>query len=432
MFDPPLNPTTSVDVISNPGSAIDTNTSTFAHVNDDADLSAGTAVDYTFANPLQNAGISSLQPIRVTKIRFKKDRTDDGSVSIGSQTIAWSNSDAFVYVEIDIVDTIFIGAGGLNTYATPYPTLDELVLTLNTQGAAGAGIQSKLYDVQIYVEVLGALSKDAIYKPFEFNDSVLSTKAWNSSRYNGKQLNGIAVNQFSASDSSYGNTPVIQNYSNNIYLGSRVIGLGEEAGVDDVDDTSLVNFPGFSYITVHEFITVNSDLSVSRHSVMGDVPPKPGKPGTGNRIKKGWYQSWYDDFPIGSDVSLRFFDEKLETSLDSTYNVFFNGGQLKKLLHVRDIDSGSAQTTGSFSAVYLTGSHNLQDHQGTSADAGSRFGSEHRFFIQRADASSTTSDPGGSFTIFNKEDIIDKFFNLSLVSTPLTSTTTTLANSEGK
>ena len=405
---PPLNPTTAVDVISNPGSAIDTNTSTFAHVNDDADLSAGTAVDYTFANPLQNADPSVSQPIRVTKIRFKKDRTDDGLVSIGSQTIAWSNSDAFVYVEIDIVDTIFT-------------TLDELVLTLNTQGAASAGIQSKLYDVQIYVDILPALSSDA-NKPFEFNDSVLSTKAWNSSRYDGKQLNGIAVNQFSASDSSYGNTPVIQNYSNNIYLGSRVIGLGEESGVDDVDDTSLVNFPGFSYVTVHEFITVNTDLSVTRHSVMGDISPKPGRPGTGNRIKKGWYQSWYDDFPIGSDVSLRFFDEKLETSLDSTYNVFFNGGQLKKLLHVRDIDSGSAQTTGSFSAVYLTGSHNLQDHQGTSADAGSRFGSEHRFFIGRADSNSTTADPGGSFTIFNKEDIIDKFFNLSLVSNPLKST----------
>ena len=405
---PPLNPTTAVDVISNPGSAIDTNTSTFAHVNDDADLSAGTAVDYTFANPLQNADPSVSQPIRVTKIRFKKDRTDDGSVSIGSQTIAWSNSDAFVYVEIDIVDTIFT-------------TLDELVLTLNTQGAASAGIQSKLYDVQIYVDVLPALSSDA-NKPFEFNDSVLSTKAWNSSRYDGKQLNGIAVNQFSASDSSYGNTPVIQNYSNNIYLGSRVIGLGEESGVNDVDDTSLVNFPGFSYVTVHEFITVNNDLSVTRHSVMGDISPKPGRPGTGNRIKKGWYQSWYDNFPIGSDVSLRFFDEKLETSLDNTYNVFFNGGQLKKLLHVRDIDSGSAQTTGSFSAVYLTGSHNLQDHQGTSADAGSRFGSEHRFFINRSDANATTADPGGSFTIFNKEDIIDKFFNLSLVSNPLKST----------
>ena len=184
---PASNPTTSVDAVDNPGNAIDTNTSTFAHVNGDSDLDAGTPADYTFANPLENAGISALQPVRVTGVRFKKDRSDEGTVTVGNQVIEWSNSVAFDYVMVDINPTIFIGPGVVNTAAIPYPRLDELVITLNTQ-SGGALIQSKLYDVRIYVEVLSALSGDAVYKRYEFNDSVLTTKAWNSSRYDGRQL----------------------------------------------------------------------------------------------------------------------------------------------------------------------------------------------------------------------------------------------------
>ena len=53
----------------------------------------------------------------------------------------------------------------------------------------------------------------------EFNDSVLTTKAWNSSRYDGRQLSAIEINKFTVGDSTYGKTPVIQNYTRNIYIG---------------------------------------------------------------------------------------------------------------------------------------------------------------------------------------------------------------------
>ena len=198
---------------------------------------------------------------------------------------------------------------------------------------------ARLYELEVYIGDSGNYLSDAI----EFNDSVLTTKAWNSSRYDGKQLQGTAVNAFNVNngDVSYGNTPVVSNYSKNIYLGERIIGHGESF-TDEVDDSSLLNYPGFSYITVKEYLTVNDDLSVTRHSVIGDIPDKPGKPGTNNRIKKGWYKAWYDDFPIRSSVKLKFFDEKLETSLDNSYNIYFNAGQLKKLIHIRELDTGSA------------------------------------------------------------------------------------------
>jgi hypothetical protein len=252
---------------------------------------------------------------------------------------------------------------------------------------------------------------------FEFNDSVLTTKAWNSSRYNGKQLKAVkGVNRATIDDvGNYGRTPIVQNYSRNIYLGSRVIGLGELTGTD-VDDTSLTNFPGFSYVTVNEFLTVHDDLSVTRHSVIGDIEGE-------STIKKGWYQSWYKDFPIGSDISIKLFDESTETSLRNNYKVFFNGGQLKKMLHIREIDGGD--TDSNFTALYTTASHNtynlpLQSHHEI---AGSTNGSEHRFFIQHSTVSTHT--PGASFTIFNKEEIVDKFYRNSLLLNPLNTTSTT-------
>ena len=221
--------------------------------------------------------------------------------------------------------------------------------------------------------------------PFEFNDSVLDTHAWNSSRYSGKQLQGSTINEFNEGDISYANTPVVQNYSRNIYLGSRVIGMGEKFE-STVDDTSLVTFPNFSYVVVREYLTVHDDLSVTRHKVVGDVPGKTPK------VKKGWYRSFYDDFPIGSNVNLEFLDEKLETSLNAGYNVFFNGGQLQKLLHIRAA-SGSSNNSN-FVTTYRTGSNEVE------------------FLCSNG----TGGNLGASFTIFNKENIIDTYFTGSLTS----------------
>ena len=379
-------------VLSNRSLIIDASASTFgSHNANFYGTSAGTEIDYHFIDP-----ISSKKKVYITSIRFKKDHTDEGRVAInGNEFIGnWADTGEEVYVDVPV--------------NRRFASLNTLTLFLETQGTTT--IESKLYRVQIF----GYFNEE-----FEFNDSVLATKAYNSSRYDGKQLQASEVNLATTDDiGNNSRTPIIQNYSRNIYLGSRVISMGELAGAGS-DDTSLVTFPGFSYITVHEFITVHDDLSVSRHTLVGD------KPNTNHRFKKSWYQSFYDDFPIGSDISLRFFDEKLETSLDNSYKIFFNGGQLKKLLHVREIDTGSKATDRNFPAHYQTGSH---IGRATSTQTGNVFndaasqdpltaGSGHVFFIN--DTNSHNHDFGASFTIFNKENIIDKFFEGSLVADPV-------------
>lgn len=93
-------------------------------------------------------------------------------------------------------------------------------------------------DIRLYgVSISGTLINDSDL--FEFNDSVLSTKAWYSSRYDGKQLEGTAVNEFAEGDSTYAKTPVIRKYTKNIYIGNRLIG-SENGG----DDNDILAIPG--------------------------------------------------------------------------------------------------------------------------------------------------------------------------------------------
>ena len=70
---------------------------------------------------------------------------------------------------------------------------------------------------------------------FEFNDSVLDTHAWKSSRYEGRQLSSNKINTYTAGDTTWAHTPVITHYSRNIYIGSRVIGM-REPGMGDPED----------------------------------------------------------------------------------------------------------------------------------------------------------------------------------------------------
>ena len=61
---------------------------------------------------------------------------------------------------------------------------------------------------------------------FEFNDSVLTTKAWNSSRYDGRQLSAQKLNKISKNDVGNNNkTPIIRNYTRNIYIGNEIVGM---------------------------------------------------------------------------------------------------------------------------------------------------------------------------------------------------------------
>lgn len=393
--------------IASPSNSIDGNTNSFAFHNSAVNgTPSGTAVDYVYTNPL-GYGKAYEGNLFIDRIRVKQAASNGGRIKIvhseGTYIKSFGNAANFVTIDTIVRETFF--------------NITELTVELNTEGTTSN--ESKLYNVYI----------EGMFGPpdFEFNDSVLTTKGWNSSRYDGKQLRSAQINEFTPGDTAYGKTPAVRKYSRNIYLGSRVIGLGEEVSTT-VEDSSLTIFPGFSYITVHEFLTVNDDLTVTRHTVTGDIPSKPGKVGTNNRVKKGWYKSWYDDFPIGSNISLRFFDEKLETSLDSQYSIFFNGGQLKKMLHIRELDvTSSAGTYNDFTAMYIQGDAELYgSHNAPSNIAhyyGESVGSEHRFFIK--DGTGVSSNWKGSFTIFNKESIVDKFFKGSLVASDITSITQT-------
>ena len=232
--------------------------------------------------------------------------------------------------------------------------------------------------------------------PYEFNDSVLTTKAWNSSRYDGRQLQASKINLARIDD--VGNNdrkPIIQNYSKNIYIGSRVMGMTEPGITGSFDDPTLTPFPGFSYITVDDYITVNSDDSVTRRSVRG------GR-GEGDDLnaKKGFYQAWYQDFPIGKKVQVKPLDKKLAQSLSPRYNVFNNSGQLQKMLLVTQHPAGETVDSGSYyAASYETSSFIFDYCSGSGNPDG-------------------TNDLGADFSIFNYLLLSQKFFTGSLIANP--------------
>ena len=240
---------------------------------------------------------------------------------------------------------------------------------------------------------------------FEFNDSVLTTHAWNSSRYDGRQLNGSKINRFTKGDSTYGLTPVISNYTRNIYIGSRVIGLRDaQEGVEpNSDDLTLTPFPGFSYITVDEYITVNSDDSITRRSVRG---------GRGNEddltARKGFYTAWYEDFPVGKGVRIQTLDKKLNQNLAPFYPVYNNSGQLQKMLLVTQVDPvPDPEALG------------VIDHDSGSFYAASYNTSSFIFdYCSGSGNPNGEDDIGAEFSIFNYLLLSQKFFTGSLIASP--------------
>lgn len=244
----------------------------------------------------------------------------------------------------------------------------------------------RLYGVDLYRNVH---KSDLI----EFDDAVLETKGWNSSRYSGRQLQGSKINEFNEGDNSYAGTPVVQNYSRNIYLGSRVIGM--ESG--SIEDASLLNLPGFSYITVHEYITVNDDLSVTKNTIRGDIGERVVK-------KKGFYQSWYKDFPNQSKIEVKTLDRKLQQSLRPNYTIFNNSGQLQKLLLVH-----KAPDPAGFHHVAL---YNRDSSPSTDPE-------DNAFSF----ATGSYLTLGSNFFFFNKSLLVDEFFTGSLIAEDIIGTT---------
>jgi len=216
----------------------------------------------------------------------------------------------------------------------------------------------------------------------ELNDANITAKAWKLSRYDGSKTETAVLNKYSEGDISVGKTTAVQKYSRNIYLGNGVIGMEENGG----EDNNLVNFPNFSYITTLKYITVNGDNTISTDIV-------ESKPDDFNS-RRGFYRSFYEDFPEESSCKVIVNDISIKTNLKDSYEIYFNGGQLENLIGVKfppngftiyqtDINTDGTpsysieQASGKFSALvqffnqnelrnFYTGS--LAEIEGDSAD----------------------------------------------------------------
>jgi len=174
---------------------------------------------------------------------------------------------------------------------------------------------------------------------FEFNDSVLTTKAWNSLRYDGRQLSGSKLNKFTAGDSSYGLTPVIRNLSRTFYISSDITSLSntglriDRVSGDEVEDTeypiedpTLQFIPGFSYILINKAVTINDDNSIK----VTDLSTFNTSPGGADR-RKGFDREFQTNIPNGSFIGIKNLDADIKDRTDVSYPVYFNGGRLQPM-----------------------------------------------------------------------------------------------------
>lgn len=193
---------------------------------------------------------------------------------------------------------------------------DEFDLPLSTRDA-------RLYGIQLYNT---PTASDLI----EFNDSVLSTKAWNSSRYDGRQLSALNINEFNNGDISYGNTPIIRNTIRTFYLATEVVGLGEPTFAER-DDPTLHYIPNFSYIIVDKAITVNEDNSITQV----DINNFPNT-NQGNKQFVGFKREFETNFPIGSNLSLISLDESVKNKTNQSYPVYLNRGRIQPFIRIKN------------------------------------------------------------------------------------------------
>ena len=184
----------------------------------------------------------------------------------------------------------------------------------------------------------------------EFNDSVLTTKAWNSSRYDGRQLSAHKINRVSTLDVGNNNkTPIIQHYSRNIYVGNDVVSLNQG---EEIDDENLMSIDGFSYLQTKHYITINNDDTITHNRLESNED---------NEYEKvGFYQAFYDDFPQQSTCNLVLLDNKVSNKTKPFYKIYFNGGQFQKLFTYNPTDFitsfGADAFTLSYNISYYTSS----------------------------------------------------------------------------
>lgn len=156
----------------------------------------------------------------------------------------------------------------------------------------------------------------------EFNDSVLETKGWYGSRYQGRQLNGSEINTFTEGDTSFGNTPVVRNVSRNIYIGDNIVSVDTNSS----ELNTAVPFQSSSYVQISSYITVNDDDTITQNNYQG-----------GNlTAREGYYKAFYNDFKEGTNLSIKLLDTTANNQLSESYPVFFNQGVLHKILNLRN------------------------------------------------------------------------------------------------
>lgn len=152
----------------------------------------------------------------------------------------------------------------------------------------------------------------------ELNDANFEAASWKNPRYDGSRTKTTTLNKYNDNDVTFGKTAATQKYTRNIYFGNAVIGLN-----DVPEDPRLMRIENFSYIQTNRFFTINDDdsISVQRLETTKDNFDS----------KNGFYRAFYEDFPQGSDCRVIVSDDSVKTSLNDKYNIYFNGGVLKKL-----------------------------------------------------------------------------------------------------
>ena len=195
---------------------------------------------------------------------------------------------------------------------------------------------------------------------YEFNDSILETHAWKSSRYEGRQLSASAINKYVAGDSSFGLTPVIRNLTRTFYISSDITSLSntgvriDRASGEEVEDTeypiedpTLQFIPNFSYIIINKSVTINDDNSIK----VTDLSTFNSSPdGIDRRV--GFDREFQTNIPNGSLIGLKNLDADIKDRSNTSYPIYFNEGRLQPILRVISIDTfNTSQSISSRSNV---------------------------------------------------------------------------------
>jgi hypothetical protein len=244
----------------------------------------------------------------------------------------------------------------------------------------------RLYGVQLFGKML-------YYA--EFNDAVLDTTAWNSSRYGGRQLTGSKINKYNTGDISYAGTPILRNNCRTFYIANEIISLsGSGFTPNSVEDDTLHRIPGFSYLTVNRAITVNGDDTITLTDINtfsdGDIDPNTGL--TYSAQGRGFDREFRSNIPIGSRINLRTLDDNVKQRSLRALDVFFNEGRLRQL--------------------FIYGNANMGDGSG-GTHLGTNTTSDTNWQLYRA-VSSTTILSGSLFIKDNARTLTGKFYTGSI------------------